>query len=117
MGTKTMQLCWDCKKACCGCMWSLAGEPIPGWTATPTVDANGVKSYLVTECPEFERDAWDGGTRRTPPLTDAEKAARRRERERQASKNKYRRMKEQSRLPVSSAGWTEAALRRAGGEE
>ena len=113
---KIMTLCWDCARACGGCEWSRAvdPEPVPGWTARPTVNGNGTESYLVEDCPLFERDAWDGGTRRTPPLTDAEKAARRRERERQASKEKYRRAK---MVPLSSAAWTEAALRRAGGDD
>lgn len=96
MGTKTMQLCWDCKKACAGCMWSLAGEPIPGWTATPTRDGNGVESYCVTACPEFVRDAYGFGASRNPPLTEEEKARRREERRiryNERSRAKYRRIK------------------------
>ena len=96
MGTKTMQLCWDCKNACCGCSWSLAGEPIPGWTAKPTINKDGMKSYLVTDCPEFVRDAYNGGTSRNPPLTDEEKARQKEERRiryNERSRAKYRRIK------------------------
>lgn len=70
---KVMQICWDCKNACCGCDWSLTGTPIPGWTARPTKDANGVESYEVTACPEFVRDAYGYGTSRNPPLTEKER--------------------------------------------
>lgn len=91
MATKPMQLCWDCKKACSGCDWSLTGTPIPGWTARQTQDANGVKSFAITACPEFVRDSYGFGASRHPPLTDEERAARRRKQARIASAKKYRR--------------------------
>lgn len=109
--SKTLQLCWDCAKACCGCSLSLTGTPIPGWTATSTVDANGVESYCIKACPLFERDAYEFGTSRTPPLTEEERRAKYRERQRIASRNKYRRVKERK----VSAGWAEAALNHVGG--
>lgn len=91
MATKQMQLCWDCKKACGGCDWSNHWKhtPIPGWTATPTRDANGIPSYCITECPEFERDAYAYGASRTPPPTPEERKA---ARMRKAIESKYRRI-------------------------
>lgn len=60
-------LCWDCEKATGGCDWSSLGEPIKGWDAT-TIKATGTKpynTYVVHWCPEFKRDAYEGGARRT----------------------------------------------------
>ena len=111
MGHKQMTICWDCSKACAGCQWSQCLEPIPGWTATQTKDKDGVISYCVSDCPQFDRDSWEGGTLRHPPLTEEERRAIYRERQRLKSKNKYRRAKESK----ASAGWAEAALIRAGG--
>lgn len=52
-----MTLCWDCENACNGgCTWSEKLEPVDGWTAQKT--ANG---YVVHDCPEFKRDAYEGG--------------------------------------------------------
>lgn len=57
-------LCWDCRKACGGCCWSKYDQrvPVPGWEAIPTkVRMNNhtyADSYIVTACPEFERDKW-----------------------------------------------------------
>lgn len=87
MATKPMQLCWDCKNACCGCSWSLTGKPIPGWTATKVTNKDGLQTYAITDCPEFVRDAYSGGTSRHPPLTEAERRAR----AARYAKNKYRR--------------------------
>lgn len=63
-------LCWDCKKSTTGgCSWSRAYNPKPvkGWTARhERLKVNNYKgifsdSYMVTACPEFERDSWGGG--------------------------------------------------------
>ena len=52
-------LCWRCAKAINnGCSWSERFEPVQGWTAVETgIKMNGImdKSYLVKDCPEFER--------------------------------------------------------------
>lgn len=65
------QLCWSCAKACGGCSWSEYGrnEPVPGWTARPTVLPPGpdggerILSYQITACPQFvlDREAEDRG--------------------------------------------------------
>lgn len=65
----TQSLCWDCKKAVtCECSWADNFTPVEGWKAVPTVKkpykGRPMKSFLVYECPEFERDATDGGLKR-----------------------------------------------------
>ena len=62
--------CWDCAKATGGCSWSDHWEhsPVPGWNAIETrlkwnYEANDC-SFIVIECPEFERDASNGGAYR-----------------------------------------------------
>lgn len=52
-------LCWRYAKAINnGCSWSASFEPVDGWTA---IESNlkrigiGGTSYLVIDCPEFER--------------------------------------------------------------
>lgn len=58
-------ICWDCHKATGKCSWSEKLKPVKGWKATPTQRElyGGIyKSYIVLECPEFERDAWKFGT-------------------------------------------------------
>lgn len=50
-------LCWDCAKACGGCRWSDVLRPVLKWQTEPT--NNGLR---VVNCPEFERDAYEGGT-------------------------------------------------------
>ena len=47
-------ICWDCKNYN-KCAWSR-GEPVEGWKAKPTKTDDGIRSYLVMECPEFVRD-------------------------------------------------------------
>ena len=52
-------LCWRCAKAATnGCAWSASFKPVYGWTAEETDLKRigiGGKSYLVIDCPEFER--------------------------------------------------------------
>lgn len=56
-------LCWDCKNACCGCDWSESLIPVKGWEAIPTFVGHEA-SYNVISCPEFVRDAVNGGQKR-----------------------------------------------------
>lgn len=59
---KPQTICWDCANACGGCSWSdhWQHSPVDGWTAIRS-DITGkdvtVESYIVLDCPEFERDA------------------------------------------------------------
>lgn len=49
--------CWDCAKACVGgCSWSRDFIPVEGWDAEKTEKAEGIVSYIVRDCPEFEHD-------------------------------------------------------------
>lgn len=59
-------ICWDCRKASGLCDWTDHWKhmPIPGWQAEKTfLRCKGelTESYLVIECPEFDRDAYNGG--------------------------------------------------------
>lgn len=48
-------ICWGCKN-CFYCSWSH-GEPVEGWEAYPSaIVSDGVQSYHVVNCPEFEPD-------------------------------------------------------------
>ena len=66
MGT----LCWDCANACGDCSWSdyNVRRPVRGWDAIrrdlTKKDGENVESYIVLHCPEFIRDAENGGQRR-----------------------------------------------------
>ena len=55
-------LCWDCKNSANnGCEWSRSFKPVEGWNAVPSAILVGgandkyTDSYLVLECPKFER--------------------------------------------------------------
>lgn len=64
-------ICFDCERACGGCSWTevdpetgkLRWEPVPGWTAEPTVlkigsNQTGLRyqeTYHITACPLFDR--------------------------------------------------------------
>lgn len=68
MGKVPMSLCWDCANATGGCSWANSLEPVEGWNAIefkPT-STKPYSTHLVLDCPLFERDAYDGGVRRTP---------------------------------------------------
>jgi hypothetical protein len=58
-------ICWDCERACTGCSWSQEFIPVKGWKAIPTKmkqrDNQYVGTYIVCECPQFKRDAYDYG--------------------------------------------------------
>lgn len=98
-------LCWDCARACGDCSWSNHHQhkPVPGWKAEEVhrnyYDRAESLTYNILECPEFVRDAWQGGLSRTRPLTAEERAARRREQARISSANKYRRIKAERTTP------------------
>lgn len=66
--TTAKTICWDCKKATGGCSWADRLQPVEGWKAEPTEKASfrgePLKSFLVKECPEFKRDAMNGGLKR-----------------------------------------------------
>lgn len=63
-------LCWDCAKACGDCSWTQWREyrPVPGWKAEPRTMKNqcngSYETWCVIACPEFERDATNGGAYR-----------------------------------------------------
>ena len=63
--TTEKTLCWDCANAMGTCSWSKKMIPVEGWEAIPTEKqqfrGEPLKSFLVTKCPEFKRDAWNGG--------------------------------------------------------
>ena len=67
-------LCWECAKATGRCSWSDEFIPVEGWNAKPTkkrVYGGGeFESYLVIECPEFERDAYNNGLKRMPKVEE-----------------------------------------------
>lgn len=71
-GCKPPTLCWDCARSVGPrsnrCSWANDFEPVKGWTAELTVvhagNAGETTSYYVSRCPEFVRDAWEGGSRR-----------------------------------------------------
>lgn len=62
----SQSICWDCKNAVKPhvCPWMDDYTPVKGWTArkmkvgTPPY----CESYLVTACPLFKRDGYEGGT-------------------------------------------------------
>lgn len=60
-------LCWDCANYCGGCSWSehLNHTPVKGWRAFRRDLSNKtgetIESYVVIDCPEFIRDAEEGG--------------------------------------------------------
>lgn len=64
---KKHSLCWDCAKACGRCSWSNYREhlPVPGWLAETTKlrmnNNTYADTFLVIDCPEFERDGLKGG--------------------------------------------------------
>ena len=66
--TTAKTICWDCGNALGGCSWSARLEPVEGWEAEPTQKAQfrgePLQSFLVKECPRFQRDAMNGGLKR-----------------------------------------------------
>ena len=58
-------LCWDCKNSYTnGCSWARKLIPVKEWTAFHSKKKE-FESYLVVNCPKFERDSWDAGKYRT----------------------------------------------------
>ena len=64
---KPKTLCWDCANATGGCSWSdhWKHQPVKGWYAVrndlKSKEGTMVESYIVISCPEFVRDAREGG--------------------------------------------------------
>ena len=54
-------LCWDCANAIGTCSWSDRLEPVDGWHAERSEKGD---TWNVIDCPEFDRDARNGGTKR-----------------------------------------------------
>ena len=60
-------LCWDCANALGGCSWSEypTQTPVEGWEAERrdihNKQGEDIESYIVIKCPQFIRDAWQGG--------------------------------------------------------
>ena len=61
------QLCETCQNYAGGCSWTAIDEktghvkfePVPGWTATPSVKVSHkalLQSYAITACPEYIPD-------------------------------------------------------------
>ena len=66
-------LCWDCANATGKCPWSEELIPVKGWTAVPTKHKSTVQSsFIVFECPLFERDAYRYGLKRYRPEDENE---------------------------------------------
>ena len=57
-------LCWDCRRATGFCAWSARLKPVKGWTAEKVKVGTPLETYMVQECPLFERDAILGGQRK-----------------------------------------------------
>ena len=69
-GKASDTICWECAKACGGCSWSVNFTPVEGWTAENTVNAAGVKSYIVQECPEYVKEKREN---RDPEMLDTQR--------------------------------------------
>ena len=77
-----LTLCWNCAHATHPdvCPWVERFEPVPGWKAEKTYlmqdTPSPYESYLVVECPLFERDGYFGGMKKAkdapPELSDDE---------------------------------------------
>ena len=57
-------LCWDCKWATGGCRWSDYLKPVKGWTAITRNTKEHSVNYIVQDCPQFIRDAYNNGLKR-----------------------------------------------------
>ena len=54
---KSKQPCWTCTKCYGDCSWSFDFTPVKGWKAKRTIKKDGLKSYKIEYCTEYE---WDG---------------------------------------------------------
>lgn len=58
-------LCWECENSIKPhvCPWVRDYTPVKGWEAKPTHIGGAYQydSYIVTNCPLFKRDAFNGG--------------------------------------------------------
>ena len=61
-------LCWDCSKATGGCRWADEFKPVRNWDARKIERKDHsdrpMYTYLVLDCPEFDRDACGFGQKR-----------------------------------------------------
>ena len=70
MSERNHTICWECANACGGCSWSehMNHTPVPGWRATRrdvvTKGGESTESYIVHDCPQFVRDAYENGQKR-----------------------------------------------------
>ena len=55
-------LCWDCANSTGNCSWSARLVPVKGWKAIETKKNTALSSFVVLECPKFERDSYSNGT-------------------------------------------------------
>jgi len=62
---QSMTLCWCCSRAVGHCSWSANLIPVKGWVAKPVVKQT-TTSYIVMQCPLFDRDSTNYGLRRLP---------------------------------------------------
>lgn len=60
-------ICWSCANAFGGCSWSKAFKPVENWTATrkdvKTTKDGYVESYIVHDCPLYEGEKDDKGSK------------------------------------------------------
>ena len=68
-------LCWDCCRATGGCPWANELIPVKGWTAQKIhkTSSKPYDTYIVLDCPLFERDAVGGGLKRYKENKDEHK--------------------------------------------
>lgn len=62
---QSQTLCWCCSRAVGHCSWSADLVPVKGWVAKPVVKQT-MTSYIVMQCPLFDRDSTNYGLRRLP---------------------------------------------------
>ena len=65
---KRPTLCWSCARFCGRCNWSARFEPVAGWKAEMGSLARQyggtLKTYMVLQCPLYERDSEEDGNKR-----------------------------------------------------
>ena len=62
-GNVSRSVCWTCAKACGGCCWSVDYRPVDGWDARYDVNRDGVESFAIYFCPEYEEDTEENRNR------------------------------------------------------
>ena len=67
MSQPSPSICWDCANATNkyeNCPWSSHLEPVEGWTAELRRKQTIEETYVVYDCPLFERDSYNFGLKR-----------------------------------------------------